>query len=111
MTIHRTDSYNRKHLTFRISSISRRQAGGAWIKGNLMGFTFEALVFPEHAAYPDYEIERSRISKLWLQRPSDDEILYSWDRGLDIPVTDADARRAVQVLCAILAVWVYGSEP
>lgn len=115
MTIHRT-TCNRKNgkkppsLKFSIVSVSRRQACGAWVKGNVLSFTFEALIFPEHAAYPDYEIEQSQISKLCIRRRSDRAITYAWDRGLDIPAADADTQRAIIIVCTKLASAVYGRK-
>jgi hypothetical protein len=55
-----------------ITKISRRAAGaGTWVCGTIAGHRFDALVFPEHADNPDWEIGDSRISKLWVQRLTD----------------------------------------
>src|SRR5580765_7102515 len=68
-----------------ITKVSRRtMAKGTWVCGTLHDHRFEALVFPEHAENPDYEIGDSRISKLWLQRISDRKVVFNWDRGADI---------------------------
>ena len=49
----------------------RKGVGGTWVSGRLSGYRFEALVFPEHAESESYELGRSRISKLWVQRLAD----------------------------------------
>ena len=68
-----------------ITKTLRRAAGGTWVCGTIHGHRFEALVFPEHAENPDYEIDDSRISKLWVQRRADRRQVYNWDRGADVP--------------------------
>ena len=42
----------------------RASGGGTWVCGTLSGHRFDALVFPEHADNPEWEIGDSRISKL-----------------------------------------------
>jgi len=55
--------------TLRITKIERRTSfGGAWVQGTIGEHRFDALVFPEHAECPDYELGDSRISKLSLQQ-------------------------------------------
>ena len=55
-----------------ITKTDRRAAGGGtWVHGKIAGHRFQALVFPEHAEVADYELDDSRISKLWLQRLAD----------------------------------------
>ena len=49
----------------------RNTVGGTWVSGTIHGHRFDALVFPEHAESPDYELDDSRISKLWVQRLAD----------------------------------------
>jgi len=92
-----------------ITKTTRRAAGaGTWVCGRLHGHRFDALVFPEHAENPDYEIDDSRISKLWLQRLSDKATVYNWDRGMDVPAADTTAQAIVDFLCAGLAEHTYG---
>ncbi len=86
----------------------RKACGGTWTNGTLNGHRFSALVFPEHADTPEYEIGESRISKLWLQRLSDKKMVYNWDRGLDVPPADERAQEIVRFLCEGLAFSVYG---
>jgi hypothetical protein len=89
---------------FNITKITRRaSANGGWVSGTLHGHRFEALVFPEHAENPEYEIGDSRISKLWIQRIADKANTYNWDRGLDIPAADELTQAIVDFLCAGLA--------
>ena len=55
-----------------ITKTTRRAAGaGTWVIGTIAGHKFNALVFPEHAECPDYELGDSRISKLWIKRLAD----------------------------------------
>ena len=70
----------------KITKAERRQsAGGVWVKGTVHGHAFNALVFPEHAESPDYELGESKISKLWMQRHADHKVVVNFDRGWDIP--------------------------
>jgi len=86
----------------------RAFARGTWVSGTIHGHRFDALVFPEHAENPEYEIDDSRISKLWLQRRDDKVTVYNWDRGLDLAPADAMAAAIVDFLCAGLAEHTYG---
>jgi hypothetical protein len=91
-----------------ITKTTRRAAGaGTWVCGTLAGHRFDALVFPEHADQPDWEIGDSRISKLWVQRLADQRTVYNWDRGLDVPAADATAQAIVDFLSAGLAEHIY----
>ncbi len=91
------------------SKTTRRASGlGTWVCGTIHGHSFEALVFPEHADKPSYEIGDSRISRLWLQRRGDMVTVYNWDRGLDLAPADATAAAIVDFLCAGLAEHTYG---
>lgn len=92
-----------------ITRIERRTcAGGAWVTGRMAGHRFDSLVFPEHAVNPDYEIDDSRISKLWLQRIEDRVTVYNWDRGADVQPTTPIAAQIVDLLAAGLAEHIYG---
>ena len=92
-----------------ITKQTRRAAGaGTWVIGKIAGHKFEALVFPEHAECPDYELEDSRISKLWLQRLSDKTTVVNFDRGWDIRPTTKTAQAIVGFLAAGLAEHTYG---
>jgi hypothetical protein len=86
-----------------IDSRAKRQMAGTWVSGTIHGHRFEALVFPEHASNPEYEIADSRISKLWLQRLADKTEVYNWDRGLDRAPADRTAAAIVDFLAAGLA--------
>jgi len=91
------------------TKITRRtSAGGAWVTGRLAGHRFSALVFPEHAENPEWELGDSRISKLWLKRLADGQIAFNWDRGADVAAIDKAAAAAVDFLAAGLAEHVYG---
>jgi len=91
-----------------IAKTTRRiAAAGTWVKGTLNGHRFDALVFPEHAECPDYELGQSRISKLWLQSLADHRVVANFDRGWDIRPTTKTARAIVDFLTAGLADCVY----
>jgi hypothetical protein len=94
----------------RITKTTRRAAGsGTWVIGTIAGHRFDALVFPEHAECPDYELGDSRISKLWLQRLSDKTCVANFDRGWDIRPTTKVAAAIVDFLAAGLAEHTYPS--
>ena len=91
-----------------ITKTSRRAAGaGTWVCGSLHGHHFDALVFPEHADNPEWEIGDSRISKLWVQRQADKRTVFNWDRGADVPANDATTKAIVDFLAGGLADYVY----
>lgn len=108
-----TKNPNHKNLDLgddlEITKTTRRHSGGGtWVSGTIAGHRFEALVFPEHADNPEWEISDSRISKLCLQRRDDKKMVYNWDRGQDIPAADQTAAAIVDFLCAGLAEHTYG---
>jgi hypothetical protein len=91
-----------------ITKTTRRAAGaGTWVSGTLMGHRFEALVFPEHAEIPEWEIGDSRISKLWIQRIADKREVFNWDRGPDRMAVDDTALQIVDFLAGGLADFIY----
>lgn len=95
--------------TLEIKKIQRRtHSGGAWVTGTIGGHRFEALVFAEHAESESYELDDSRISKLWLQRIEDRATVYNWDRGIDIDAATPTAQKIVDLLAAGLAEFIYG---
>ena len=85
----------------------RASGGGTWVIGTIAGHRFNALVFPEHAECPEYELGDSRISKLWLQRIADKATVLNFDRGWDIRPTDATATAVMDFLAAGLAEHIY----
>ena len=91
-----------------ITKVTRRASGGGtWVCGTLHGHRFDALVFPEHADNPDWEIEQSRISKLFVQRLADKRTVFNWDRGADVPAADEIAAMIVDFLVAGIADYFY----
>lgn len=95
--------------TLKITEQTGRTIGGVWVRGNIAGHRFEALIFPEHAESESYELGDSRISKLWLQDSATKTEVASFDRGWDRqPTTDA-AKALVDVLAAGLAETVFGT--
>lgn len=94
--------------TLEITKKTGRPTGGTWVKGNIAGHAFEALVFPEHATDAAYELDDSRISKLWLQEHFTHTEVACFDRGWDrMPTTDA-AKAIVGLLAAGLAEHIFG---
>jgi len=93
-----------------IKRTTRRCAGnGTRVIGTVAGHRFDALVFPEHAESEEYEIGRSKISKLWIKRLADNTTVYNWDRGSDVePRTDL-AAAIVKFLAEGLADFIYGA--
>lgn len=87
-----------------------RQASGAgtWVIGRIAGHRFDALVFPEHAERPDYELGDSRISKLWIRRETDKQTVFNFDRGWDIRPTTNMAAAIADFLAAGLAEHIFG---
>ena len=88
-------------------STRRLAGGGTWVLGTLHGHRFEALVFPEHAEDRTWEVDDSRISKLWIRRLADRKPVYGWDREPDLPAADDVVGQIVEFLCAGLADHVY----
>jgi len=85
----------------------RASGGGTWVCGTLHGHRFDALVFPEHAENPEWELGESRISKLFVQRLADKQQVFNWDRGADVPATNDIAAQIVDFLAAGIADYVY----
>jgi hypothetical protein len=91
-----------------ITKTTRRASGaGTWVSGTMSGHRFEALVFPEHADNPEWEIGDSRISKLWIQRLADKREVFNWDRGADVPAADDLTRAIADFLAGGLADHIY----
>jgi hypothetical protein len=85
----------------------RASGGGTWVSGRLAGHRFDALVFPEHAENAEWELGDSRISKLWVQRLADKQMVFNWDRGMDVAATTDIAKTIVDFLAAGLADHIY----
>ena len=91
-----------------IKKVTRQAAGaGTWVCGTLSGHRFDALVFPEHADNPEWEIGDSRISKLWIQRLADKQTVFNWDRGADMNAHDELTQAIVDFLAGGLADHIY----
>jgi len=64
-------------------------APGTWVSGTIAGHAFQVLVFEDHADTDAFELDGSRISKLWLRRQADRQVVANFDRGWDVePTTD-----------------------
>ena len=96
--------------SLRITKVQRRNsASGAWVRGTIGGHRFDALVFPEHAEYAEYELGTSRISKLWLKHIDTQTTVANFDRGWDTRPTTEVAAAIVDLLAAGLAEHVFGN--
>ena len=83
-------------------------AQGTWVHGSIAGHTFQVLVFEDHAECEEYELGTSRISKLWLRRQADRQVVANFDRGWDIEAATNDAREIVGFLAAGIAEHTFG---
>ena len=96
--------------TLKITKVQRRTScGGAWVRGQMAGHRFDALVFPEHATNAEYELGDSRISKLWIQRIEDRVTVVNFDRGWDVRPTTTLAAQIADLLAAGLAEHIHGA--
>ena len=99
-------------LDLTITKISNRNrtAGGSWVQGKINDASrFDALVFAEHAESEDFELGRTKISKLWIQDIQTKKTLFNFDRGLDIPAATTEIQVVVDFLGCGLADLVWGS--
>lgn len=94
-------------ITIKKRPRKRQGLGTSWTEGTVGPYRFQALVFPEHADNEDWELGRSRISKLWVQIGK--TTVFNWDRGMDLPASSRDAQRVVDALTANLARLVFGA--
>ena len=85
----------------------RASGGGTWVIGTIAGYRFDALVFPEHAECPEYELGNSRISKLWMQRLEDKTTVFNFDRGWDHLPANPTVAKIADFLAAGLADLIY----
>ena len=93
-----------------ITKIQQRASnvGGAWVSGTINDeYRFDALVFADHADSEEYELDDSKISKLWIQRTADKRTMFNFDRGLDVPAANTETQVIVDFLGTGLADLVY----
>jgi hypothetical protein len=94
--------------TLRITKTTpRASAPGSWVNGTIGGHRFEALVFPEPASDPAFEIPGSNMSKYFLQDDRGTRVA-EFDRGWSLKPTTEIAQRITDLLAAGLAESVYG---
>lgn len=96
--------------SLRISKIEGNDMGGRWVTGHIAGHKFEALVFLEHADNKNYELDKSKISKLWIKNKVTETIVANFDRGWDTKPTTELASIIVDLLAAGLADMVFESN-
>ena len=96
--------------SLKITKTTGRQlnAPSTWVSGTIAGHTFQVLVFEDHAENEEYELGTSRISKLWLRRQADGQVVANFDRGWDLQPTTDDARAIVDFLAAGIAEHTFG---
>ena len=102
---------NTHDLDLTITKITNRNraAGGSWVRGKINDeYRFEALVFADHAESESYELNRSKISKLWVQSLADRKVMFNFDRGLDVPAVNTEIQVIVDFLCEGLSDLVFG---
>jgi len=103
MTTHDLD------LTITKISNRNRNVGGSWVQGKINDqYRFDALVFADHAESEEYELGRSKISKLWIQRIADRKTMFNFDRGLDVPAANTEIQVIIDFLCEGLSDLVFG---
>ena len=98
-------------LDLTITKISNRNraVGGSWVQGRINNeYRFDALVFADHAESEDYELGRSKISKLWIERLVDRRVMFNFDRGLDVPAVNTEVQVVIDFLCEGLSDLVFG---
>ena len=96
-------------IELNITHIESRKhgGGGTWVRGTINDeYRFAALVFAGHAECESYELGRSKISKLWIQRIADKQVQFNFDRGLDVPAATPHFQVVVDFLCVGLADFV-----
>lgn len=80
---------------------------GTWVEGKLNGHEFSALVFSEHAEYEDFELGKSKISKLRIVRIKDGKVVFNFDRGMEFKPKTKLAEDIADFLAAGLSEMVY----
>ncbi len=85
----------------------RDNVGGTWVDGTFDGYKFCALVYQGHAESESYELNGSRISKLYIRRTTDRKTVFNWDRGMDVAAIDDTAQAIVDFLCEGLADYIF----
>jgi hypothetical protein len=87
----------------------KRQMGGVAVAGKIDDrYRFEALVFPEHAESESFELNRSKISKLWIRDTIERKTVFNFDRGMDVAAANEEVAAMVEFLCAGLAEAIHG---
>lgn len=86
------------------------RARAAQVTGWIYGFYFEALTSCRHARTPSWEIGGSRITRLQLECPERERIVYLWDCGTVIPATEYGCELSVEFLTTHLADLVYTQD-
>lgn len=92
--------------TLKITKTEKRAVPGTWVDGTIGGHAFQALVFPEPAAVPEYEIPGSNMSKFWLA-DEQGNVVASFDRGWEIEPATEMAKRITDLLAAGLAEFIH----
>ena len=87
----------------------RRSKGGAWVIGAVnTRYRFDALVFADHAESEESELAQSQISRLTVIDAETLEMVFNFDRGLDVAAANAETQAVVEFLCERLANVIHG---
>lgn len=85
--------------TLEITSVKDREYGnGTWVSGKVDGYKFQCLVFSDHAECEEYELNGTKISKLWIRRESDKATVFNFDRGIDVPAADGEVEQLIELI-------------
>ncbi len=72
---------------------------GTWTQGITNGFNWSIKHYEQGS---EYGIDGGRISKLWIQRERNGEIIANYDRGWDIKPNEATAADGMEVYKMLL---------
>jgi hypothetical protein len=88
---------------------TKAKGGAMWAEGTIAGYAFEALVFPEHAGDPAFELDGSRIAKLYIREPGETIASAAYDRGWMKPPANDQVHRAARAVGENLARQLFGN--
>lgn len=102
--------YDEMYDDFKILKTVRALSGGVWVTAQCLGYRIQALVFKHHADEPSFELFKTRITKLWVQRIADRQETYNWDRGLDREPADFETEAIVDLASDFLADFIFSGS-
>src|SRR5262245_26790975 len=69
---------------------------GRWVSGTIDGHLFS--VFFDGQVIPDWQMNNTRMSRLWLHRLADNQTVFRWHYGQCLPAADDRAKAVVDFL-------------